>query len=54
MKVKILVSVAGLEFSYGPGDVVDIPKDRAEEFIRIGYATPIEIKRKPATKRKGK
>ena len=50
MKVKVLVSVAGVDFSYSPNEVVDMPQKRAEEFIRIGHAE--EIKPKPTTKRK--
>lgn len=49
MKVKILVSVAGIGFSYSPGEVVDLPRDRAEEFLRIGFAE--KIKPEPAKKK---
>ena len=44
MKIKILVSVAGADFSYSPGEVADMPRKRAEEFIRIGHAEEIKSK----------
>lgn len=53
MKVKVLVSVAGVGFSYSPGEVVeDMPKERAEEFIRIGYAEEVKAARRATAKKK--
>ena len=41
IKVKVLVSVAGVGFSYSPGEVVLMPEERAAEFLRIGYAEKV-------------
>jgi hypothetical protein len=41
MQVRILVSVAGDGFAYGPG-VDDLPPARAQDLINAGYAEPIK------------
>tara|TARA_B100000686_G_C16726469_1_gene938100 strand:+ start:484 stop:693 length:210 start_codon:yes stop_codon:yes gene_type:complete len=38
MKVKILVSIAGAEFSYRAGEIVDMPTDTAKAWIEGGNA----------------
>lgn len=40
MKVTILVSRAGLDFSQAPGDIVDLPEAEAERLIAAGQAAP--------------
>ena len=44
MKIKILQSVAGVDFAYGAGAELevdaDIPKARALEFLNAGLAEP--------------
>jgi len=41
MKVRILVSIAGLDFSYVPGQVVDMPSDKAAAWISGGNAEKV-------------
>lgn len=38
MKIKLLVSVVGNDFSYGKGQVVDCSEERAKDLIRGGHA----------------
>lgn len=38
MRVRILVSIAGLDFSYVPGQIVDMPDDKAAAWIDGGNA----------------
>jgi hypothetical protein len=42
MKIKLLVSVAGLDFSYAAGEIVDAPQHIAEDMLRAQYAVPVE------------
>ncbi|WP_176718810.1 hypothetical protein [Caloranaerobacter ferrireducens] len=46
MKVEILKNIAGIDFSYSEGQIVDIKKELAEDLIRANYAKPIEKKKK--------
>ncbi len=41
MKVKILVSIAGQNFSYYPGQIVDLKKEEALQWIEGGNAERI-------------
>ena len=41
MKIKILVGAAGLGRSYAPGDVVDLPNDKAQRWIAARRAQPV-------------
>ena len=51
MNVKILKGVAGVGFSYAPGDVVvDMPPKIAKDLVEAGYA--VELKSKPGKKSK--
>ena len=44
----MLVSISGPEFSFGPGDVVTVPKgESAARWIEAGIAEPVESKKKP-------
>ena len=43
MKVKILVSLAGENFSYSAGEIVDLDDKVAAEWIKIGFAEPLEL-----------
>ena len=42
MKIKLLVSVAGLDFSYAAGEIVDAPQHIAEDMLRAQYAIAAE------------
>ena len=44
MKVKVLVSVAGVDFSYAPDEVVVMPQERAKEFIKAGFVEEVKPK----------
>jgi hypothetical protein len=41
MKVRMLVSIAGVEFSFAAGQDVDLPDDQAKAMIACGHATAI-------------
>jgi len=50
MKIKILVSVASIDFSFGVGDVVDVSDEIGNDLVRAKYAEevkPATAKRKP-------
>lgn len=38
MKIKLLVSVVGTDFSYGKGQEVECSEERARDLIRGGHA----------------
>lgn len=42
MKIRILKSMAGLDFSYVPGQVVERPDEEAKRWIAAGLAVPVE------------
>lgn len=43
MKIKIKVSIAGMTFSYRPGQIVDYPDDaEAKRLVAAGYAEIVE------------
>ena len=50
MKVKILVSVAGQEFSYSAGDIVEVSEDQGRDLIKANYAELVKPPRKRQTK----
>ena len=50
MKVKILVSVAGQEFSYSAGDIVEVSEDQGRDLIKANYAELVKPPRKQQTK----
>lgn len=41
-KVKLLTSMAGIDFSHNSGDVIDCNKAEALRFISAGIAEPVE------------
>ncbi len=49
MKIKILTSCAGLDFSYAAGETVDAPAGIGKDLIKAGFAEEV----KP-TPKKGK
>lgn len=52
MRVKFNQSVAGIDFVYGAGEVIDLPTSDANYFIRTGYAEKaVEDEKPPAAKR---
>ena len=42
MKVKLLVGMAGIEFSHNAGDEIDCNEAEGKRFIEAGIAEPIE------------
>lgn len=64
MKIKLLVSVVGTDFSYGKGQEVECSEERARDLIRGGHAvlfggvvkpqpqTPEQRTAKPETRKK--
>ena len=53
MKIKMLVSMAGVDFALSPGDETDrFPDDEAKHLVEVGYAVPVAAeKRETATKK---
>lgn len=41
MKVKLLTSRAGVNFSQNAGDVIDVSDDEAKRMIEAGQASPV-------------
>jgi hypothetical protein len=39
--VKLLTSAAGENFSYAPGDEIQLPADEAKRFLDAGLAEPV-------------
>lgn len=64
MRIKLLVSVVGTDFSYGKGQEVECSEERARDLIRGGHAvllggvvkpqpqTPEQRTAKPETRKK--
>jgi hypothetical protein len=44
-KVKLLTSMAGINFSHNEGDVIDCNEAEAIRFIQAGIAEPIETEK---------
>ena len=42
LKIKVLVAIAGIDFSYYPGQIADVRKSIAEEWVQIGYAVLLD------------
>jgi hypothetical protein len=53
MKLKLLQSMAGIEFSHNRGDIIEVANnDEAKRYIEVGIAEPIEeTKIETATKK---
>jgi hypothetical protein len=41
-KVKLLTSMAGIDFSHNAGDIIDCNEAEAVRFISAGIAEPVE------------
>ena len=41
MQVKVLVSMAGLEHAWAPGQIIDVPAGEAAAMIAAGSAEPL-------------
>lgn len=42
MKVKILENLAGINFSYTQGELVEIGKELAKDLIKAGFAEEVK------------
>jgi hypothetical protein len=42
MKIKILTSCAGINFSYASGQIVDVPDKIAKDLIKAGHAEGVK------------
>lgn len=42
-KVKLLTSMAGIDFSHNEGDVIDCNESEATRYIRAGIAEAVEV-----------
>lgn len=42
MKIKILTSCAGINFSYASGQIVDAPDKIAKDLIKAGHAEGVK------------
>ncbi len=42
MKVKLLTSIASVDWSYGYGELVNVPDELARKWISSGIAAPAE------------
>lgn len=42
MKIKILVSCSGLNFSYAEGDSVDVTAELGKDLVKAGYAEEVK------------
>jgi hypothetical protein len=51
VKIKMLISIASVNWSYAPGEIAEFDDDTALKFIGNGFAESVEEK---ATKRGGK
>ncbi len=50
MRIRLLVSRAGVDFSQNVGDEIDVPDKEATRMIEAGQAEPIRIPVKRAEK----
>jgi hypothetical protein len=41
-KIKLLTSLAGIDFSHNAGDIIDCNDAEAKRYIDAGFAEPIE------------
>lgn len=42
MKIQFSTSIAGAFWTYGPGDVAELPDDEAQRLVAAGYAVPVK------------
>lgn len=40
MKIKAIVSAAGMEFTIAAGQEIDLPEEIAKDLLKAGYAVP--------------
>lgn len=53
MKIKILQSVTSHSYSYAKGQIVEVSKERASDFIKHSIAEPVKAEaKKKATAKK--
>ncbi|NNF65981.1 MAG: hypothetical protein HKM98_00565 [Gammaproteobacteria bacterium] len=52
MKVKLLSSIASADYSYAPGEVVDL--DEGKALCEAGLAVPVKTTRKKKAVKRGK
>lgn len=51
MKVKFLTSVAGADFHYLEGEVVELPAQRATEFLAANFCEALAEKKEASAER---
>lgn len=51
MKVKLLISRAGVSFVQARGDVIEVDDDEGLRMIQAGQAEPVDDKKETATKK---
>jgi len=44
-KIRLLTSMAGIDFSHNRGDIIDASDAEAKRFIEAGIAEPLEVKK---------
>ena len=51
MKIQILVSCAGIDFSFAAGEITEVSTELAKDLIKAGYAEEVKISssKKPKT-----
>lgn len=54
MKLKMLTSLAGRDFSLSPGDEHEFGEAEGQRLVEAGYAEAVETQPKKTTKRGGK
>ena len=53
MKLKLLQSMAGIDFSHNVGDVIEVnDKDAVQRYIERGIAEPVETPKKETAEKK--
>lgn len=45
MKLKFLVSVGGVDFTYQQGEIYEVEAEEAKRFINAGYAEEVTSKK---------
>lgn len=54
MAVKLLTGMAGFDFSYAAGEVVELDKDTEKRLIESGQAEAVAVKKKTSKKKTSK
>ena len=50
MEVRMKIAISGTEFSYRPGQKVDVSDEIGRAWIKAGHAAPLDPPSKPARK----